>query len=53
MITFYSGKDIPVFLLDIYAKNEKIDLSKAEKNTLLILTKNSKHYWSTVVDLCS
>jgi hypothetical protein len=34
VITFYSGVDIPVFLLDIYAKGEKIDLSQDEKNTL-------------------
>lgn len=34
VITFYSGVDIPVFLLDIYAKGEKVDLTKEEKNTL-------------------
>lgn len=34
IITFYSGEDIPVFLLDIYAKGEKIDLTQEEKNTL-------------------
>ncbi|WP_133511916.1 type II toxin-antitoxin system RelE/ParE family toxin [Candidatus Thiosymbion oneisti] len=34
IITFFSGEDIPVFLLDIYAKGEKIDLSQNEKNTL-------------------
>lgn len=34
VITFYSGVDIPVFLLDIYAKGEKIDLTQDEKNTL-------------------
>jgi hypothetical protein len=34
VITFYSGEDIPVFLLDIYAKGEKIDLTQEEKNTL-------------------
>lgn len=26
VITFYSGADIPIFLLNIFAKNEKIDL---------------------------
>lgn len=34
IITFYSGEDIPVFLLDIYAKGEKIDLTQSEKNAL-------------------
>lgn len=34
VITFYSGQDIPVFLLDIYAKGERVDLTQQEKNTL-------------------
>lgn len=34
VITFYSGEDIPVFLLNVYAKNQKIDLSQAERNEL-------------------
>ena len=34
VITFYSGEDIPVFLLNVFAKNEKIDLSQAEWNEL-------------------
>ena len=34
VITFYGGEDIPVFLLSIFAKNEKIDMSQAEKNEL-------------------
>lgn len=33
-ITFYSGKDIPIFLLDVYAKGEKISLTQAEKAEL-------------------
>lgn len=32
VITFYSGIDVPVFLLNVFAKNEKIDLSQAERN---------------------
>ena len=32
MITFYSGEDIPVFLLNVFAKNEKTDLSQKERN---------------------
>jgi hypothetical protein len=34
VITFYSGDDIPVFLLNVFAKNEKVDLSQAERNEL-------------------
>lgn len=32
IITFYGGADIPVFLLNVFAKNEKTDLTKAERN---------------------
>lgn len=34
VITFYSGKDVPVFLLAVYSKGEKANLSKAERNEL-------------------
>jgi hypothetical protein len=34
VITFYSGKDLPAFLLAIYSKGEKADLSRAERNEL-------------------
>ncbi|HLK80734.1 MAG TPA: type II toxin-antitoxin system RelE/ParE family toxin [Xanthobacteraceae bacterium] len=34
VITFYSGKDIPVFLLVLYSKGDKANLSKAERNEL-------------------
>ena len=27
--SFYSGEDVPVFLLNVFAKNEKTDLSQA------------------------
>jgi hypothetical protein len=32
VITFCSGADIPVFLLNVFAKNQKTDLTKAECN---------------------
>lgn len=32
VISFYSGDDIPTFLLNIFAKNEKTNLSQAERN---------------------
>jgi len=34
VITFYSGEDIPVFLITMFTKNEKTDLSQKERNTL-------------------
>lgn len=34
VITFYSGLDIPVFLLNVFAKGDKVNLTKAECNTL-------------------
>jgi hypothetical protein len=34
VITFFSGMDIPVFLLDVYTKGEKVTLTHAEKNAL-------------------
>lgn len=32
MVTFYSGDDLPVFLITLFGKNEKTNLSKAERN---------------------
>jgi hypothetical protein len=34
VITFYTGEDIPVFLVAIFAKGTKINLSQAERNEL-------------------
>ena len=34
VITFYGGNDIPVFLLSIFSKGEKANLSQAERNEL-------------------
>jgi hypothetical protein len=34
VITFYSDEDVPVFLLNVFAKNEKTDLTQAERNEL-------------------
>ena len=34
VITFYAGEDIPVFLLNIFAKGEKVNVTKAEQNEL-------------------
>jgi hypothetical protein len=34
VITFYSGVDLPLFLLNVFGKNTKVDLSAAERNEL-------------------
>lgn len=33
-ITYYGGDDVPVFLLAVFGKGEKVNLSKAERNEL-------------------
>jgi hypothetical protein len=45
LVTFYSGADVPVFLLDMYVKSERIDLTQAERNALkAILTDTAESY---------
>lgn len=39
VIYFYYNENIPLFLLTIFGKNEKINLSKAERNELSKLVK--------------
>jgi hypothetical protein len=34
VITFFAAADIPVFLLDVYSKGDKANLTKAERNEL-------------------
>jgi hypothetical protein len=34
VITFYAGPDLPVFLITLFSKGEKIDLSQAERNAM-------------------
>jgi hypothetical protein len=34
VISYYAGLNIPVFLLSVFAKNEKADLSQAERNAI-------------------
>lgn len=34
VITFYSGEGLPVFLLNVFAKGDRVDLSQAERNDL-------------------
>lgn len=47
VITFFSGPDIPVFLLEIFAKNQKTDLTAIERRTLkLVLAEIADTYRS-------
>jgi hypothetical protein len=38
VITFFTGPNLPVFLLTVYAKDERENLTKAERNALAALT---------------
>ena len=45
VITFFTGTDIPVFLLNIFSKNEKTDLTPKERRVLkTILAEMVKAY---------
>lgn len=45
VITFYAGPDMPLFLLTVYGKGEKANMSKAERNELrAILTEIAWRY---------
>ena len=33
-ITFYAGPDVPIFLMAVFGKGDKVNLSKAERNEL-------------------
>ena len=39
IISFYGGADLPVFLLTVFGKNEQANLTKTERNGLVVLTK--------------
>ena len=34
VITYYAGADLPVFLIGVFAKGQRVDLSQAERNEL-------------------
>jgi hypothetical protein len=39
VITYFGGESVPVFLLTVFGKNERANLTKAERNGLAALTK--------------
>ena len=48
-MTFYTGDKMPVFLLTVFAKGEKVDLTKAECNALRKITKAIVEAYTTRV----
>lgn len=34
IVTFYAGRDVPVFLLNVFTKGDRANLSPAERNAL-------------------
>jgi len=46
IITFYSGENMPVFLLTVFAKNVKIDLTAQERKSLKNITEQIVHEYS-------
>ena len=47
-ITFYSGPKIPVFLITVFSKGERENLSKSDCNVLKMLTKTIADEFRTV-----
>ena len=42
VVTYFGGDDIPLFLLTVFGKNERANLSQAERNALARLTAQLK-----------
>ena len=40
VIAYYAAEDVPEFLLDVFAKSDKINLSKKERNVLKSIFEN-------------
>lgn len=45
VITFFAAPGVPVFLLDLFAKGEKVNLSKAERNELKSVLTSLADQW--------
>ncbi|MDH5557172.1 MAG: type II toxin-antitoxin system RelE/ParE family toxin [Alphaproteobacteria bacterium] len=44
VVYYFHNESIPVFLLDVFAKNEKSNLTKAERNAMAELTRVLARY---------
>jgi hypothetical protein len=51
VITFYSGTEIPVFLIDVFSKGDKANLSHAERNALNAVGKQIVAAYATKVSV--
>lgn len=49
IITYYAAEDVPVFIMDVYAKGEKINLSAAEKAELKKILSSVAEDWRASV----
>jgi hypothetical protein len=38
VIFFFHSEDIPLFVLNVFAKNDRVNITQAERNTLKELT---------------
>lgn len=45
VVTFFGGADMPVFLLDIFGKGSKANLTKAERNELQQILSRLPQQW--------
>jgi len=50
VVTFFAGDDIPVFLLDIYGKGNRANLTKAERNELRAVLSELPKAWRAARD---
>lgn len=46
VVYYYAGETLPVFLLTVFAKGDKVNLSKAERNAIRKLGEKLKEYGS-------
>jgi hypothetical protein len=49
VITFYGGGDMPVFLLDVFGKGSKANLSKEERNELKAILTGLPQKWRAMM----
>lgn len=49
IITYYADEDVPVFIMDVYSKGEKINLSAAEKAELKKILSSVAEDWRASV----
>ncbi len=50
IIYYFYNKDIPVFLLAVFAKNEKADLTRSEQKMLAVLAKKLRDTYGSQED---